>query len=642
MKERNPKDYFEARILQLKDSTPIVGKIRRKKAMEEICNSKFDGWHEEKMAAVLAGLNNEEKEISIIAENYLMSLDYNSPDKNLVLILCNTFIETPNQKVVSIIRKKKYMPKFDTVFKTIEFYASVYGPDVVQKTIDKLSIPECFSILNETNNNELKSLLLKKLREIITLNDLPELMSLFEKNPNYYFYEFIDKYFEELPFHTQVFFIQRLPGLKGVSGNRQAIINQFFDRLDKCIQKEPDSIDAQFAIDEYNKSPNNNWLLDLLTKNRSFLNLKNELALCNHFKEYEKVRTILNNFNTEDLCKFYTYFAGTPLECIFQQKLRLVIKKLNYSFNFNLIKEFFHVLDESMKQETFKILANFSLPAYMDFVLYQLDKISNYSTTEKKVYLQEIIPHYILMFFKLPQADQLNTINKLSNLDYATIDFLINRILKLQSTRIIPFLETLLQANKFSEAQELVIIEIVLNQQPDLINASELLTQQAQKYFAKVETVKKLIEELEKQCARKYTRDDKTGINEEIDRKRAILIQEIQKIDIEKNIEILLPHYSEKNYRLKKDVRKILETTKVGYRYLIPFALAPAMQDKDIRDFAVELLDKRIRPYVPFYPDINMNPDNYKYVEIFFSEQEALFKELARILKKCNLVVKRK
>ena len=246
------------------------------------------------------------------------------------------------------------------------------------------------------------------------------------------------------------------------------------------------------------------------------------------------------------------------------------------------------------------------------------------------------------MFFRLPASEQERIINELPSIDFACLDFLINQFLKIRSEEhVVMVFEKLLKIEKFTDEERAVIIEIIINQRVSIIEKSDIIKRQKLILDAKVDKLNKLLAELEKQCSRRYLRDDTTGHNAEIDRKRALLRKEIQKIDLEKSIEILLPHYNEKNYRLKRDIRTILENTQVGYKILVPIAFTSGMEDKDLRDFSVYLLEKRIQPYVPFKPDIEMTYDHYKYVEFFMSEQDPIFKNLARLIRNCNILVKR-
>jgi hypothetical protein len=641
MRERNPKDFFEHRKAQLKDATPLIGKLRRKKVIEEICNSKFDGFYQEKIAAILEGLVSPDPDVRKIATDYLLNLE-NPAQKELVMALCESFLDNQNPRVLHIIRKKKFMPKFTSIYKTIEFYSAIYGVETTKKAVERLSLDEALNVLINTSNEDLKKIIIEKLNQSVTKKDLLKVLDYFKRNPHYSICQFVEKFFDQMNFKEKVLYIQYVPAMRGFEGNKEDYTKELLNKLDQSIKENPDSLDSNFALTEYEKNPYNHWLLDILKNNRNILGIKNELVLCNYFKEYKKVREIINTFTLEQLCEYFPYFVGTPMDCMFQQKIRAYIKKQNYKFDFYILKDFFQYLEENLKMDIFRMLSNYSEPTYLGFLLYQMDKITTYSTDEQKIYIHELVPYYIPMFFRLPEEKQFHLINNLPDMDFAALDFFVNMFLKMrQEELLIDFLEKMIKATKFSNDERAVIIEIILNQKPHLIEKSTILTEQKTLLINRAEKLRKLLIELEKQCSRRYIQDDTTGHNEEIDRKRALLRKEIQKIDIEKAIEILLPHYDEKNYRLKKDVKIILENTQVGYKYLIPYAFTDAIKDKDLRDFAVELMEKRIQPYVPFKPDIHMTYDNYKYVEFFLSEQEPTFKNLARLIRKCNIVVKK-
>ncbi len=78
------------------------------------------------------------------------------------------------------------------------------------------------------------------------------------------------------------------------------------------------------------------------------------------------------------------------------------------------------------------MLSNFSIPVFYDFVLFQIDKIANYSAEEQKLFLEEIIPFYIPMFSRLSREQQEHTIKSLPDMDVASLAFLIHSILKMR------------------------------------------------------------------------------------------------------------------------------------------------------------------------------------------------------------------
>lgn len=637
-RERNPKDFYANRVLQLNNSTPFFGSMVRKKVVEEICNTRFVGWYSEKIDALVAALNNDDKNVKSIAENYLLSLDTNEQDAELIQCICEHYIETRDAALLRVIRKKKYNTQFDDHFKQIEFECSVFGLENTMKTIHNLTLEKAFNILKKTEIPDLKKFILHHLRDRITVEDIPEIFQLFLQDYNYCYCEFIAKFYEQLSFEDKIIYIENIPKLKDYQGNKEALLYKEIGRLNADIKANPGLVDAHFLIKRASESIFNDWMIDILVKNRPLLSMKNELAICNYFKEYDKVRDYLMQFNLEQLCIYYPSFVGTPIECMFAQKLRMAIKKFNYNFNFNMIKDFFDRIEENLKIEIFKMLSNFSTPQYYDFVLFQLNKIANYSKEEQRIYLEEIIPFYIPMYSRLPQELQIKTIENLPDLDFAALTFYVHSILQMKVQRnIIVNIENLLSVDRLKEEQKLVVFEMVNNQMPSLLNHSEIIASYKTIYETKLEEMMLMLGELEYQCSRQYVRDDRSGHNKDIDEQRKRLITEIQNIDLEKSIELLLPHYDEKNYRLKRDVKTILMGTKVGYRILIPYALTSAMENRDLRDFAVELLNCRIQPYLPFRPKIKMHRDHYRYVELFLSEKDLIFRELAKSLKRCDI-----
>jgi hypothetical protein len=643
MRERNPKDFFEVRKVQLKDSTPVVGKLRRKKAIQEICNTKFDGWFDEKISAVVEGLGNDDEEIRKFAQDYLMSLDLGPANKDLVMALCDNYLKTKNNHVLHVLRRKKIKPRFSNIYDTIEFYSAVFGVEATSKAIERLSIEDSFKIMETSSNEDLKKALRDMLFLKVNQDHVSLLLELFRNQPNYCYCELIEKYFDFLSFREKVTFIQYIPAMKGYDGNREAYTNKIVSKLNQCVREKPETMDSLYAIQEYDKNPYNHWLLGLVKNNRDVLSLKDELVLCNYFKEYKKVREIIDQFTLDDTCKYFEYFVGTPLDCMFQQKIRLYIKRQNYNFNFNTLKDAFPCLEETLKLEVFRMLKNYSTPTYVGFLFHQMGRISQYTTEEQNIFLNDLIPYYIPMFFKLKPNVQQVIIRTLPDMDYVTLDFFVRVFLKSSiDMYLITFFEILISESKFTEDQKVLILEILIERRPSLFEKSRILTKYRAIYEQKIMKLERLIQELQNQCSRQYIRDDNTGHNEEIDRKRALIKRELAKIDIEKAIPLLLNHFNEKNYRLKKDVKEVLETTKVGFRYLIPYAFTDGIQDKEHRDFSVYLLEKRIRPYVPFRPEIIINYDNLKYVEFFLSEQNETFQSLARLVRKCNIITARK
>ena len=637
-RERNPKDFYENRVLQLQNNTPLFGKRIRRKVIEEICQTKFVGWYSEKISALAVGLNHPDKDVSTIAENYLLDIDKDETELKLISSLCEYYVESKDPRILKIIRKKNYTTTFDNTFKKVEFDCSVHGIENCQQTIVDLSIEDSFKILQHSSIPELKEAIQKSLHEKITPENLNSIFDLFMADLHYSYCEYIDKHITYLTFAQKIQYIQKILSIRGFDGSKESLMKMHINNLHLEIKQNPSMVDAHLAIKEFQESMFNDWILELLVKNRPILGINNELALCNHFKEYDKVRDMLMKFSLEELCLYYPYFVDTPIECMFAQKLRMAIKKQSYNFNFNLLKNFFEKIEENLKIEIFKMLSNFSIPVFYDFILFQIDKIANYSPEEQKIFLEEIIPFYIPMFSRLNREQQENTIKNLPDMDPASLAFLIHSILKMRvKVNMITYLEKLFTVPKFGEDKKLIITEILINHRPEVFEESEILAAYKPVYEEKIEEVYLLLGQLEYQCGRQYLRDDRTGHNEDIDRCREQLIKEIKKVDLEKVIEILLPHYSEKNYRLKRDVKKILLGTKVGYRYLIPYALTSAVQDKDLRDFAATLLKDRITPYLPFKPTIKVKRQNQRYIELFIGEKDLNLRELAKCLLRCNI-----
>lgn len=648
-RERNPREYFQARILQLNNQTPVFGKMVRKKVITEICFSSFSGFYAEKIAAIAAGLNHKDSDIRKIAEEYLLGLEdetdtesihRNKAHKELINELCEYYVETKDIRILKIIRQKNYISEFDCIFKKIIFEYGVYGFEQAKTLIDQLSLAELFKLLQLTDIDEITRYINNHLRNTLTETNLNEMFDLFLQDNHSCYCEYLNKFFSQLSFKQKLNYIDYLPRTKHYEGNKEALVNTLIRQTHEDIKKDPSIVDARYALQKLKETPFNEWILDLLVKNRPLLSIENDLALCNHFKEYDKVRDYIKDFSLEDLCKNYPYSINTPIECMFAQKLRMTIRKQNYQFNFFLIQNFFNMIEENLKVEVFKLLSNFSTPVFYDFVLYQMDKITSYSKEEQRIYLEEIIPFYIPMFARLPGEKQLDTINKLPDLNFATLDFYINSILNMVSKKnMITYLEKLITSNKFTEHQKLVITEIIIHQKPELIELSNVLNgEYIIKYEKQIENLKTLITDLEKECLKNYIRDDRSGHNESIDKQRDYLCNEIIKRDFETTIEMLLPYYNEDNYRMKRDIKKILSKTSIGYRILIPFALTSGMEDKDRRNFAVVVLEKRIQPYIPFHPTINIKREHLRYVDFFASEEEVVFRNLSNHMKQCKLV----
>lgn len=648
-RERNPREYFQARILQLNNQTPVFGKMVRKKVITEICSSSFSGFYAEKIAAIAAGLNHKDGDVQKIAEQYLLSLEEevetdsvhkNKTTKELINSLCEYYIETKDLRILKIIRQKKYISEFDCIFKKIEFEYGVYGFENAKKLINELTIANFFTLLQRTNTDEIIKYTNNHLRNIINETHLNELYDLFMLDNHACYCEFINKYFSQLTFEQKINYLDYIPRTKHYDGNKEVLINTLIRQTHEDIKADPSIVDARYALQKLKETPFNEWILDLLVKNRPLLNIDNDLALCNHFKEYDKVRDYLQNFTLEELCKYYPYSIDTPLECMFAQKLRMAIRKQNYKFNFFLLQDFFEKIEENLKVEVFKLLSNFSTPVFYDFVLFQMNKITSYSAEEQRIYLEEILPFYIPMFGRLPGEKQKDTINKLPDLNFATLDFYINSILNMISKKnMTHYLEALITSSRFNEHQKLVITEIILQQKPELIELSTVLNgEYVIKYEKQIENLQTLIDDLAKECLKKYIRDDRSGHNETIDKQRDFLCNEIIKRDFEAAIEMLLPYYNEDNYRMKRDIKKILSKTAIGYRILIPFALTSGMEDKDKRNFTVEVLEKRLQPYIPFHPTIHIKRDHLRYVELFSSEDDITFRNLSKNMKQCKLI----